>query len=238
MKYLYLVIEIGVIIIPLAFSFDKKLMFYKNFKTLALSMSLVAAFYIIWDIYFTKNNIWGFNTYYYSSLTLIGLPIEEWLFFFIVPYASIFIHQSLILYFPKVELSVSTTNIITYALIVLFIILSIFYYKHIYTLFNAILVLSVLIVSLYTKTRLLNKFYLSFLIILIPFLIVNGILTGSYIRNEIVWYNADAIIGIRISTIPIEDVSYAFNLLFFNLFLFDKLTSMKNVNTKLTQHAL
>jgi len=56
------------------------------------------------------------------------------------------------------------------------------------------------------------------LVMLIPFFIVNGILTGSFIDNEIVWYNNDENLGIRLFTIPVEDTIYAFTLILTNLF--------------------
>ncbi len=55
---------------------------------------------------------------------------------------------------------------------------------------------------------------------LIPFFIVNGVLTGSGIENEVVWYNDAENIGIRLFTIPLEDSAYAFSMLLFNLVLF------------------
>ena len=54
---------------------------------------------------------------------------------------------------------------------------------------------------------------------LIPFFIINGILTGSFIENEVVWYNNDENLGIRLFTIPIEDSIYAFTLILTNLAL-------------------
>jgi lycopene cyclase domain-containing protein len=54
---------------------------------------------------------------------------------------------------------------------------------------------------------------------LIPFFIVNGILTGSFIEGEVVWYNNNENLGIRILTIPIEDIVYAFNMLYSSLIL-------------------
>ena len=43
---------------------------------------------------------------------------------------------------------------------------------------------------------------------LIPFLIVNGLLTGSFLDNPIVWYSELEIVGYRIFTIPVEDAFY------------------------------
>jgi lycopene cyclase domain-containing protein len=60
---------------------------------------------------------------------------------------------------------------------------------------------------------------------LIPFFIVNGILTGSFIEDQVVWYNNDENLGIRIGTVPIEDSVYAFTMILTVLVLtnyFDK----------------
>ena len=57
------------------------------------------------------------------------------------------------------------------------------------------------------------------MILLIPFFIVNGILTGSFIAEEVVWYNNSENLNIRIFTVPIEDIVYAFSLILSNLIL-------------------
>ena len=51
---------------------------------------------------------------------------------------------------------------------------------------------------------------------MIPFVIVNGALTGMF-DQMVVWYNSDHIIGLRLITIPIEDSIYALQLILFNL---------------------
>ena len=53
-------------------------------------------------------------------------------------------------------------------------------------------------------------FYLSYAIILIPFTLVNGVLTGYITPEPIVWYNDAENLGIRFLTIPIEDYLYYF----------------------------
>ncbi len=75
--------------------------------------------------------------------------------------------------------------------------------------------------------ELLQSFYITFLFMLIPFFIVNGILTGTGIEGNIVWYNDEENLGIRLGTIPIEDTVYAFSMILMNLSLFYKLKSKK-----------
>jgi lycopene cyclase domain-containing protein len=56
----------------------------------------------------------------------------------------------------------------------------------------------------------------------LPIAIVNGILTGTGIENEVVWYNPKEIIGIRILSIPVEDFFYGFLLILLNVLVFEK----------------
>lgn len=54
----------------------------------------------------------------------------------------------------------------------------------------------------------MGRFYFAYLFVLIPFFIVNGILTGSFIDEPIVWYNNEENLNIRLGTIPVEDAFY------------------------------
>ena len=71
-------------------------------------------------------------------------------------------------------------------------------------------------------TQILNRFFISFLVILIPFIIINALLSGTLIPDEVVWYDSATILEIRIFTIPVEDISYAFCLILLNLLLINR----------------
>lgn len=221
MQHLYLLLNIGSLSIPLLFSFHPKLRFYKLWKPLIVSLVLTMLIFIPWDVIFTINGVWGFNEAYFLDYKIFSLPIEEWLFFICIPYACVFTHYALVYYFPDKQLSEKSTKILSNLLIVCFFLIALFNYNKWYTVVNFTVAFSLTILVVRYNIALLSKFYLTFLVILIPFFIVNGILTGSMIHEEVVWYNNSENLGIRMFTIPIEDSIYAFSLILMNLFLLE-----------------
>ena len=215
MPYLYLILTLGSLSIPLLYSiFEKEFHFIQHAKSAFISITAVAIPFIIWDVLFTNFGFWGFNDSYHLPISLLGMPIEEWLFFFCIPYACLFTHEVLTYYLPNYKLSKTATLIIGFLVSVLVFVLLLFNFGKWYTTLNFILFLSLLVYSLKNHLEVLQRYFLSFLIILAPFLLVNGILTGSFIDEPVVWYNDNENLGFRIFTIPFEDVFYAFTLLF------------------------
>ncbi len=217
MNYLYLLLDLGSLLIPFLFSFHPKLKFYKKWKALFLAIPITMLIFIPWDILFTQHGIWGFNDTYFLDIKILELPLEEWLFFICIPYACVFTHYALLSYFPSLGLSLFSTRWISYILLSIMLILTVINYNKWYTFINFLYAIIVLIIALKFNIELLRKYYITFLVILIPFFIVNGILTGSFIDNQIVWYNDVENLGIRIFTIPIEDTVYALTLILTNL---------------------
>ena len=218
---------LGSFAVPIVLSFDKKLQFYRKWNVVWPAIFIVAFIYIAFDILLTKLGVWGFNPEYHSNLKMFGLPIEEWLFFIIIPYASLFLHFAFVLYYPKIRLTKKTTLSITLSITVLFILILLKNYGHTYTLYILSFTIFVLGLSFFDRSNHLSHFYVTFLIILVPFIIVNAILTGSFIEGEVVWYNNNENLEIRILTIPIEDFSYAFSMILLNLQLITFFESRK-----------
>jgi len=219
----YLILEIFAILVPLIYSYDRKLRFYVKIKSVVLSLVFVGSFYILGDILFTKYGIWGFNPRYHSNIVLLKLPLEEWLFFIVIPYASLFLHDTLIYLFPNICLSNWQSRIVSAILVVCLGLVVFMNIEKAYTaIYGSIAIFAIFLASL-GSSQLLNRFYLTFMVILIPFFLVNSVLTGSFIPEEVVWYNNSENLGIRIFTVPVEDISYAFSLILFNLLLINKL---------------
>ncbi len=212
--YLYLSLNLGSLIFPFLFSFHPKMQFYKKFPAFLLSISIVAFVFLVWDEIFTELGVWGFNKTYLLGIFLGSLPLEEVMFFFCIPFASLFINYSLEYFFPNLLLSPKIVKTISVSLFVLVLLVVIFNFPAWYTSVNGILFLVIMVWTLKTPHNFLNRFYISFIFILIPFFIVNGILTGSYISDEVVWYNNQENLGLRLGTIPVEDIFYAFNMLY------------------------
>ncbi|WP_345274266.1 lycopene cyclase domain-containing protein [Flaviramulus aquimarinus] len=227
MNYLYLLLNLGSLSVPFIFSFHPKLKFYKLWKPLFIGIIISMLIFIPWDIVFTQQGIWGFNEDYFLGTKLFFLPIEEWLFFICIPYACVFTHYALIYYFPNLKLPMKTTKTLSYLFIVILTILAFSNYNKWYSFINFSLGALLITIAINNSIELLANFYITFLVMLIPFFIVNGVLTGSFIENEVVWYNNLENLNIRLFTIPIEDTVYAFSLILLNLFIMNLLETKK-----------
>ena len=218
---LYFKVLLFSFIIPFIFSFHQKIKFYKFFKQIAASLSLIGFFFIIWDIYFTKIGVWGFDKKHHSSIMLSNLPLEEVLFFFVIPFVCVFT------YFVLSEKKVLNLNINTTFLkliCILLIVLAALFFKNAYTISVLILTILILLYIIYYRPDWIGYFFSMYLIIhAFPFLLVNGVLTGYITDLPPVWYDSNNIIGVRLGTIPVEDFLYSFILLFLNTSLFEYL---------------
>ena len=64
---------------------------------------------------------------------------------------------------------------------------------------------------------------MSFIFMLLPFFLINGILTGTSINNEVVWYNMNETFGFRIGTIPFEDLFYCLFMILLTVTFYERL---------------
>lgn len=223
MKYTYLIINLFTVIFPVALSFDKRVAFAKSWKYLWPGMAITGLVFLFWDVLFTVNGVWSFNDAYITGIKFIGLPLEEILFFLTVPFACVFVYACLN-YYVKWQPSFVLTRLISNLLIGVSVSLLAYNYTRLYTAvtFGLLIVLLVALVY-FIKVDWLGRFYLAFVVSLIPFYIVNGILTAW----PVVIYNNAQNMSLRVGTIPFEDHFYSMALLLMNVAFFEYFKSRK-----------
>ena len=226
---LYFKLLLFTISFPLLASWDKRFKYASKFKYLFPSILITATFFIIWDIIFTKNGVWGFSEIHTSNIYIFYLPVEEWLFFIIIPFSCVFIYESVKYFFILDKYENISRNILM-GIGVILIVASILNLDRSYTFWNFLFCGSFLIFSSYKKRGYHANFIVSYLFHLIPFIIVNGILTdGNFDFNfstyPVVWYNNEENLFIRFITIPIEDFFYSMLLLLMNVTFYEKFKS-------------
>ncbi|MEM9052737.1 MAG: lycopene cyclase domain-containing protein [Bacteroidota bacterium] len=206
--FYYLILDLLTIAYPLARSFEPRVKFARFFPGVFLGIAVMCMLFIPWDVWFTSKSIWGFNEKYISGIYIANLPIEEWLFFIAVPFACAFIYEVLNYFLPYSPLK-PIQDKITSALILISFVLSVLFVDRLYT-FTTFSLLCLLLIwhLLINRSDYLGQFFLAFVIIQIPFLLVNGALTGLFTEEPIVWYNNAENLNLRILTIPVDDIGY------------------------------
>jgi lycopene cyclase domain-containing protein len=222
--YVYLYLHIFTIFFPLLLSFDKKVAFYRNWPALFPAIFVNALIFVAWDIKFTAIGVWGFNEEYLTGIYLFNLPLEEVLFFVTVPYACVFIYDVLNAYITK-DLLQPYARVIALVLILALPLIAVFNVSRLYTSVTFIALTVLHLVHLrFFGTRYLGRFYLMYVVHLVPFLLVNGVLT--YL--PIVWYNNSYNLGLRIVSIPVEDTMYSMLMLLLTVSVYEGLRQRKS----------
>jgi lycopene cyclase domain-containing protein len=203
--------------VPLIRSFERRIHYAGKWKFLLPAILITAAVFLIWDAIFTARGIWGFSHDYTVGLYILKMPIEEWLFFIIIPFATVFVFEVLDYFIKNFNFPVLSL-VITIVFTISFSVLFILYFDRTYTMvvtgFTVIVLLMQFVVKSYSTY--LSMFYLSFIVCLIPFLLVNGILT----KLPVVFYDDTENLAFRVFTIPIEDFIYFLALYLMNMNLY------------------
>ena len=222
MAFTYSLVLFFTIIICFVASFDKRIQFYKFFIPFIKAAGIVAIPFIIWDIWFTKNGVWWFDKQYTLGVSIAGLPIEEWLFFICIPFSCVFTYFCFDKFYNLDRFSILNKSIVALTVIICSSV-ALLNTDKIYTLVTGIITaLSMLFLYYIAKAKWIGKATLLYLILMLGFFPVNGVLTGTGIPSPIVNYNPGDFLGIRMLTIPVEDAVYGYAQFLWVLYFFIK----------------
>jgi lycopene cyclase domain-containing protein len=227
LHYTYALILIGSIAGPVALSFDKKVAFYTKWPDVFKAGIVPAILFIVWDMFFTSKGVWSFSEQHISGVMIGNLPVEEALFFFVVPFCCLFIYECISCWFPHIEGEEISRKILL-ALGIILIVTGLLNTDKYYTswtgLGNGIFILLIYTLPNVFRNFRANYFLVSYAVILIPFLTVNGLLTSI----PVVLYNHQENLDVRIYTIPVEDTFYGMLLILMNVTIYERLRRGKN----------
>jgi lycopene cyclase domain-containing protein len=220
--YTYLLIDFLTVIVCFIASFDKRIQFHKQFPAFLKAAVLVAIPFIAWDVWFTHKGVWWFNTSYTIGISIFNLPLEEWLFFLCIPFACVFTFFCLDKFF-NLDWANSLSTVIVFISVIVCSLIALLHHDRMYTFVTAVATtLSLIFFYFFAKVEWIGKASLVFTILMLGFLPVNGVLTGTGLESPIVNYNPNEFLNIRILTIPIEDAVYGYTQFLWNIYLFKR----------------
>lgn len=226
-QYTYLLINFFTVIVCFIFSFHHKIKFNRYFGAFLAASLIVGVVFVAWDAWFTKIGVWWFNDQYLLGIRFAGLPLEELLFFICIPFACLFTYFCLDKFF-KLDWKPLPEKIFVIISIIIALCIALWFREKIYTFITFLsTACSLFILKFLLKVRWIGKVSFVYLLLMPGFLMVNGILTGTGLESPIVNYNPEEFMGIRILTIPVEDTIYGYELILWNIFLFQMFKKSK-----------
>ena len=225
MKFEYLLFNLAVIAGPIISQLSRQIKHVSRWQLKLLTSGIIMIPYVIWDALVAGSH-WWFNEAYTLDFRLLGLPIEEWLFFITVPFGCLLVWETL----PHTDRWLVRLESLRHVRTVLYAALPagvwVFSTGKQYTglvLFSFGLV-GLVDMLLSVDLLLRPKTYLYLAIVCGCILVFNGYLTA----RPIVLYGEAYQIGFRILTIPVEDFGYGFTLMLFNTMLYEKLRTVRH----------
>jgi lycopene cyclase domain-containing protein len=81
--------------LPFVLSFWRPLKFYRNLSALSITIFFIVIIYGAWDVFAVYRGHWYFDPEAVWGFRIINLPIEEVLFFVVIPFCCIFTWEAI-----------------------------------------------------------------------------------------------------------------------------------------------
>jgi lycopene cyclase domain-containing protein len=217
MNYTYLLVDLGLLLFSVLVFSNKHLNFTGQSKFIILAVLINVFTFSVPTEFLTQLKVIVFNPPYLSGMTLWELPAEELLLSMLLPLCGLAVYLFLNQRFPdnsREKYSLALSNIMLGICIAMLY----FGYQKLYTLFTfSILLVFLLYIEYVNKIRFMYKFYRAFLISLVLFYLVYGILTSV----PVIQYTAEETLNFNLAQIPFESHFYFMSMLLLSIYLFE-----------------
>jgi lycopene cyclase domain-containing protein len=205
----YLLVNAAIISVPLLLSFEPRIRYVSKWKRVFGSIVIVGVPFILWNIIVSSIGHWRWNPDHVAGMTILTLPIEEWMFFITVPFSSLFIFEAMNVL--RTDRNVNIGRIWFIFAAAVFGMAAFFNLSRGYTaIVSAAAAVFTGIFIFPSVRRMITVNGLIYLAAgMMTFLIFNSLLTGL----PVLIYGQTSITGIRIGPIPVEDFAYNYVLL-------------------------
>jgi lycopene cyclase domain-containing protein len=202
-KWVYLLLNLGTFGAALVMGRGWKQEWLQYWRTAIVAVCSVALPFLVWDMVATHRGHWAFSKTFTLGPELLGLPIEEYLFFIVVGLACIALWEQVQRQVPRAPVA-SEWLLVPYGLAA---VLLWFWWGREYTMIVGLVGLTVIALLMHLRRRLLTRAWLVYQAVLLGlFALFNSILTAL----PVVTYGSQYYSGVRLETIPLEDVLYNF----------------------------
>lgn len=212
----YLIINLLILTGPLVVSLLPKFRPKKFVKPYLLSTLIVGGTFIVWDIYATAQNQWGFNPKHIRGYHLLNLPLEEVLFFIVVPYSMLFTYEIIRKYAHNQDFTGNQNILFIFTALAALIAIVFKDQGYSFIIFVSLAVTLLAITQAPFNAYIDRHYWIYIGIGFLVFFIFNTVLTAF----PIVIYGPNAIFGIRLGTIPVEDFIYNYVLITWYLLVY------------------
>jgi lycopene cyclase domain-containing protein len=217
MKIEYLLLDLTILVFPvLAITFTHKAKF-PNLSLALKSIIPVALIFVLVD-FIVINWFWYFNPKYILGIRLFEVPLEELLFFIIIPFSCLSIWVNLK---SKIKGEVTLKYLGYFSLFIFLISLWGAYYQKYYTFIIFFIFFAFILL---TKNKKVQKTW----VYIIPLTLILTFIFNLYLTaRPIVLYNPSVISGLKIITIPMEDFVYGLILIISTIYIYEYKSSKR-----------
>jgi len=92
-QYLLVLASCAAVTLPLEIAAGARV--YRRPKALLATLAPVLAIFAGWDLIAVHHGEWWFSSRYTLGVRIAGLPVEEWLFFLVVPVCALLTYEVL-----------------------------------------------------------------------------------------------------------------------------------------------